>query len=293
MSDRCFVKVEWDAATSGGELQRAVGGFLRYIQHRDLHPGSSKAQSRVAGMVKYAAYRDGASSRAELFCPEGRAGSKERREFAAFVGRSIEESRPQLFRARDGRLTDRRRAVYRFIISPERAQGLDLRSLLAKATARLETETGASDLRWLAAVHRNTAHHHIHLVVAGMHRDCNDVYHRVELSKSRLASIKEALGLEIERQRGERTTQLPAEADQQEQAAASPRPKTVVDQKQAAPRKPTRQVGWQRIRSKRRRLRPTASPPLVRLRSMARWLAWKGSRDATDEARHRGWEHAA
>ena len=186
-------------------MRRAVGGFLRYVQHRDLHPDSAPraAAPKVAGLLKYVAYRDKASARAELFGPRGALGTRERKEFADFVARSIEGSQPQVFRTRDGSAMDRRRAVSRFVISPERAQGLDLEALTRAAVGRLESEMGVSDLRWIAAIHRNTRHHHVHLVLAGMHQDSTGGYRRVDLSKPRLAAIKQAVSLEIERQRGD------------------------------------------------------------------------------------------
>jgi hypothetical protein len=245
-------------------------------------------------MVKYVAYRDGANTRAELFCPEGRAGSKERNEFAAFVGRSLDTSTPQLFRSRDGRLQDRRRAVYRFIISPEYAQGLDLERLLRQATQRLAADTGAADLRWLAAIHRNTAHHHIHLVIAGMHRDASGAYRRVDISKLRLASIKEALALEIERQRGERiVSRLPGKPVEQPVATTPCQRQRPIFEHRVPPADPGRGVAWRRIRSPKRRRPPAVSNPLLRGRAAARWLAWKSARDVADEARDRGWEYAA
>jgi hypothetical protein len=207
VSERCIVRVKFTPAGAGAEVRRAVGGFLRYVQHRDLHPDSTPPQPtlKVAGLLKYVAYRDKASARAELFGPRGPLGTQERKEFADFVGRSIERSEPQVFPSRDGRLMDRRRAVSRFVISPERAHGLDLEALTRAAVSRLESEIGVSDLRWIAAIHRNTRHHHVHLVLAGMHEDAFGSYRRIDLSKQRLAAIKQAVGLEIERQRGERT----------------------------------------------------------------------------------------
>jgi hypothetical protein len=100
-------------------------------------------------------------------------------------------------------MRDRRRAVYRLVISPERAIGLDLRGLTCAAVSRLERESGITGLQWIAAVHRNTAHHHVHLVIAGMHHDGSS-YRRVDLTKQRLAAMKEELGHEIGRQRAER-----------------------------------------------------------------------------------------
>src|ERR1700682_4791956 len=104
MTERCFVKVAFDPTPSGSQVRRAVGGFLRYIQHRDLHPTPKSANPKpdVAGLVKYVAYRDKASSRAELFGPEGAIGTGERKEFVAFVAGSIEGSKPQVFRTRGG-----------------------------------------------------------------------------------------------------------------------------------------------------------------------------------------------
>src|SRR5439155_15345712 len=112
--------------------------------------------------------------------------------------------RPQVFRSRGGQLLDRRRAVFRLIVSPERSQGLDLECLTRAAMAALAAES-ATDLRWIAAIHRNTAHHHVHLVVAGMREDTAGVYRRVDITKERLAAMKQAVELEIERQRAERT----------------------------------------------------------------------------------------
>ena len=206
MSERCIVRVKFTPAGAGAEVRRAVGGFLRYVQHRDVHrdPTPGRAAPEVTGLLKYVAYRDKASARAELFGPRGALGTQERKEFANFVARSIEGSEPQIFRTRDGRTMDRRRAVSRFVLSPERALGLDLEALTRAAVGRLESEMGVSDLRWIAAIHRNTRHHHVHLVVAGMHQDANGSYRRVDLSKPRLSAIKEAVALEIERQRDER-----------------------------------------------------------------------------------------
>ncbi len=206
MSERCIVRVKFTPAGTLGDVRRAVGGFLRYVQHRDLHPDTAPVspQQQVSGLLKYVAYRDQASARAELFGTDGPVGTAGRKEFAEFVARSIECSQPQLFRGRDGQLIDRRRAVSRFVISPERAQGLDLERLTRAAVSRLESEMGVADLRWIAAIHRNTRHHHVHLVVAGMHEGAAGVYRRVDVSKARLAAMKEAVGLEIERQRGVR-----------------------------------------------------------------------------------------
>src|SRR5713226_4053842 len=139
MSERVILAVKYTPAGSIGQVRKAVGGFLRYVQHRDVHPTQpeSKPKREVSGLLKYVAYRDRASWRAELFGP---------------------------------------------------AHAL-----------------GSGGLRWIAAIHRNTAHHHVHLVLAGMRDDGAGGFQRVDVTKPRLAAMKEALVMEIERQRGERT----------------------------------------------------------------------------------------
>src|SRR6266550_7088764 len=212
MSERCIVRVKFSPAD--GQVGRAVGGFLRYVQHRDLH-SEPRVDPKIAGLVKYVAYRDEAASRAELFGSHDTRGTRGRKDFVDFVVRSIAGTEPQLFRSRDGRLMDRRRAVSRLIISPERSRGLDLEQLTRAAMASLAAETGG-DLRWIAAIHRNTPHHHVHLVVAGMRQEANGAYRRADITKLRLAAMKHAVGLEIERQRTERvvvrTTPAPGDA---------------------------------------------------------------------------------
>jgi hypothetical protein len=202
MSERCILAVRFTPAGSLGQVRKAVGGFLRYVQHRDLHPTEKPPAQRpeISRLLKYVAYRDQASARAELFGPSGTIGNSERKAFAAFVLGSLEDSRPQPYRGRDGELVDRRRAVYRFVISPERAHGLDLRQLTVAAVGRLEKEAGVGGLRWMAAIHRNTAHPHVHLVIAGM-RQQGEGFARLDLTRPRLAAMKDALGLEIQRER--------------------------------------------------------------------------------------------
>src|SRR5712691_5110151 len=110
MTERCIVRVKFTPAD--GHVGQAVGGFLRYVQHRDLHP-ESQVEPQIRGLVKYVAYRDQATTRAELFGSHDARGTKGRKDFVAFVVSSIAGSRPQLFRSPDGRILDRRRAASR------------------------------------------------------------------------------------------------------------------------------------------------------------------------------------
>ena len=288
MSDRVILAVRFTPAAAASQVRKAVGGFLRYVQHRDLHPTQPEGRPRpeVSGLLKYVAYRDRASTRAELFGPSGTLSSEDRKAFASYVANALDKSNPQLFRGRDGELHDRRRAVYRLVVSPERAGGLDLRSLTIAAVNRLEQESGIHGLRWIAAIHRNTAHYHVHLVVAGMHQDASGAYRRVDLDKPRLAAMKEALAHEIERQRAERTpcrVPLPP--------AAASAPETIERLSIASHRS---SLVRNRQGPRTRRERPfTHQGSLISLRAVARRYLRRMDRELEDAYRQSQWEHAA
>src|SRR5690242_8095870 len=280
MSERCILAVRFTPAGNLGAVRRAVGGFLRYVQHRDLHPTQADAgDPAVRGLLKYMAYRDQASARAELFGPSGTLSSADRKALASFVVRSLEESRPQLYRNRAGEMVDRRRAVYRMVISPERASGLDLRRLASSAVGRLESEVGVAGLRWMAAIHRNTAHPHVHLVIAGMY-EAADGFHRVDLTRLRVASMKEAIGLEIDRQRGERTPLAVIALPERKPIAGILTARPPMVQPAVQRRRFERPVGPHRV-------------SIIRLRAAALAYRRHVERAASDEARRRGWEYAA
>ena len=303
MTERCIVRIKFTPAGSASEVRRAVGGFLRYVQHRDLHPDSKtpRPAPEISGLLKYVAYRDRASARAELFGPQGPLGSRERKDFAEFVARSIEGSKPQLYRAHDGRQLDRRRAVSRLILSPERAEGLDLRALTQAAVGSLEAEMGGVGLRWIAAVHRNTAHHHVHLVLAGMHEDGDGGYRRLDISKARLAAMKDAVALEIERQRSERTPSklvgAPAASGARGRNSTQPALKLLVERPElirTLPLTPLAESGTvstgQRIEARRR---PQAGDSIMALRAVARRYQRSMERELAIEARRWGQESVA
>ena len=290
MSDRVILAVKFTPAGAGSQVRRAVGGFLRYVQHRDLHPVPPPNGSRpdVSGLLKYVAFRDQASRRADLFGPAGALTSEDRKAFAAYVGTALDQSRPQLFRARDGQLRDRRRAVYRLVISPEQASGLDLRRLTSAAMDRLARESGVDDLRWIAAIHRNTTHYHVHLVVAGMHRD-GAGYRRVDLTKARLAAMKEELASEIGRQREEQAPfrSLPAPASETTAAASVAIPAIQAPRSwQLKPRSVVRGA---------RRLHRVSSVQgsLTTLRMVAHRYRRRIERELEDAYRQSQWEYAA
>jgi len=301
LSERCIVRVKFTPAGTSSEVRRAVGGFLRYVQHRDLHPDSAEDRGpEVAGLLKYVAYRDKASTRAELFGPDGAAGTPERKAFAEFVARSLASSPQQQFRTRDGRLMDRRRAVSRLILSPERAQGLDLEQLTRAAIAGLATQVGSGGLAWIAAIHRNTRHHHVHLVVAGMQATVSGGYRRLDIDKARLAAIKESVAVEIERQREAARNRTSRHALV---AASPPQPVPPVKSETSVEARARLQVtllpaDTRRRRATRRRFvrggtRTTRGSSVSALRAVARRYGWQMERETEDEARRLDWERAA
>jgi len=60
MRERVILAVKFTPAGSAGQVRKAVGGFLRYVQHRDLHPTqpTQRPSPKVSGLLKYVAFRE-------------------------------------------------------------------------------------------------------------------------------------------------------------------------------------------------------------------------------------------
>lgn len=201
-STRAILSVQYTPASS--TAGKAVGGFLRYVHYRD-HLERGEESKGVSGLVRYVAYRDQASPHGRLFTRDGIAGDRDRRELVSFVRRSLESApRSQVDK---GRI----RAVYRFVLSPEDARGLDLRQLARETMAQLERDA-SSIPPWIAAEHRNTAHPHVHIVMAARREVSPGQFRGVQVTRQRLAQMKAVMGREIERQRGDRRPQRPLES---------------------------------------------------------------------------------
>lgn len=198
-AERSILAVKYTQVSAAGGLRRVVGGFLRYIHYRDQHEESAD----LSGHLKYVAYRDRSGPiRGRVFGPSGPAGDEERRRLVRFVVAASDASQPQPYRDRQGQMRDRRRAVYRFVLSPEFAAGLDLQALTRATMAQLQVDAeGGAGLRWLAAEHRNTGHPHVHVVLAGFREMAPGEYRSLILTKPRLASMKVAAADELQRQR--------------------------------------------------------------------------------------------
>lgn len=271
LSRRAILSVRYTAVSA--RASKAVGGFLRYVQHRD-HSNQGERERGLSGLVRYVAYRDAASPERRLFDRQGTVGSAARRALVKHVSRSIRG------------LSDERpaRAVYRFVLSPEDARGLDLRRLAMAVMAQLEQDAGPGGLPpWIAAEHRNTAHPHIHIVLAARREVAPGRFRELRVSKQRLARMKGALGREIELQRGERRVGRRLEKRLLEAARPS----------RSQPRRLTgerlrRQLGARprqgRGRTARHRRRPTLGAVFAR---MAARYRWELEREAEREAERR------
>jgi type IV secretory pathway VirD2 relaxase len=64
--------------------------------------------------------------------------------------------------------------LWKIIISPGRGDELDLEQLTKDLLAQMDNDLGLR-MEWMAVVHKNTHHHHVHLVIRGVDRDGKEV----------------------------------------------------------------------------------------------------------------------
>jgi len=204
-STRSILALMYTPVSVAGGVRKAVGGFLRYVQFRDQHV-EPEAQGGFDAYVRYVAHRDRTSPGGRIFGHDGRRSDGDRRRLVDYVARSIKGLAPKWVRARDGTLEDRQRAFYQFVLSPEEWRGLNLRRLARAAMERLEADAGPLGLGpWFAAEHRNTAHHHVHIVLAARRENEPGNFRTLLITRRRLERMKDAIGNELVRQRGQNT----------------------------------------------------------------------------------------
>ena len=167
-----------------GGVRKAVGGFLRYVQFRDQHV--EPEDGGLDAYVRYVAHRDRTSPLGRVFGEEGGRTDNDRHRLVDYISRSTRGLRPKWVRNRNGELEDRQRAVYQFIFSPKDWRGLDLRLAARKAMKQLEVDAGAGGIGpWFAAEHRNTDHHHVHIVLAARREiETRQVQHAADHARS-------------------------------------------------------------------------------------------------------------
>lgn len=275
-SQRFILSLKYTAGDSAASVGKAVGGFLRYVQYRDHHQDQEQVKD-VQGLLRYVAWRDVATPQGRLFDQAGIVGDEERKQLGAHIARSMANAKP-------GRAPVR--ACYRMVLSPEDAQGLDLRQLARAAMAQLEEDAGGIG-PWIAAEHRNTAHPHLHIVLAARREVSPDRFRALLVTKPRLARMKGAIALEISRQRGER--ELVQERQGRRLAA-------MVQGRQPPARQPERDA-WDgpalspRARTHARHQKAlSAAHRRGQLQLLAARLAWQYRRQAERLAQDPAWE---
>jgi hypothetical protein len=219
-----------------GGVRKAVGGYLRYMQFRDQE-SEPDAEGGLDAYVRYIAHRDRTSPNGRIFGADGALTSADRHRLVDYVARSTKGLTPKWVKGRDGKLEDRQRAVYQFVISPEDWRGLDLRLLARTTMKQLEADAGVKRLGpWFAAEHRNTSHHHVQIVLAARSEVAPGTFSTLIINRARLQRMKEAIWTEIARQRGlERQTVV-------EQHLTERRP---VERR--APSVPAHPLRWRRV----------------------------------------------
>ncbi len=244
-SSRSVLALKYTPVSVMGGVRKAVGGFLRYVQYRDQH-AEPERDGGLDAYVRYVAHRDRTSPSGRVFGRDEAHIGVDRRRLVDYITRSTKGLAPKWVEGRDGKLEDRQRAAYTFVLSPEDWRGLDLRNLARAAMKQLEQDAGAGGIGpWLAAEHRNTAHHHVHIVLAARHELEPGRFQTVLITRSRLQRMKEAIGRDIERQRG---LALEHGESRRERRVSTPAP--------TQRRRPHTTYRWRRIRRPLSNLRP-------------------------------------
>jgi hypothetical protein len=201
-SARSVLALRYTPVSVMGGVRKAVGGFLRYVQYRDQHLEPER-DGGLDDYVRYVVHRDRTSPGSRVFGRDDSPIGVDRKQLVDYITRSTKGLAPKWVQGRDGKQKDRQRAAYTFVLSPEDWRGLDLRHLARAAMNQLEADTGAGDIGpWIAAEHRNTAHHHVHIVLAARRELEPGRFQTVVITRARLQRMKEAIGREIDRQRG-------------------------------------------------------------------------------------------
>jgi hypothetical protein len=184
-----------------GGLRKAVGGFLRYVQYRDQHLEPER-EGGLDDYVRYVVHRDRTSPGGRVFGSDELTAGVDRKQLVDYITRSTKGLAPKWVEKGDGKREDRQRAAYTFVLSPEDWRGLDLRSLARVAMKQLEADAGAGGIApWIAAEHRNTAHHHVHIVLAARRELEPGRFQTVLVTRARLQRMKDAIAREVDRQR--------------------------------------------------------------------------------------------
>jgi hypothetical protein len=200
-SERSVLALEWMPVSVAGGVRKAIGGFLRYVEFRDQHVEPER-RGDLDDFARYVAHRDRTSPAGRVFGRDGGLTDADRHRLVEYVARSTKGLNSRWLRNSKGEMEDHQRAVYQMILSPEDWRGLDLRRLARLAMQQLEADAGPGGLGpWFAAEHRNTDHHHVHIVLAARREVAPGKFSTVLITRKRLQRMKDAIALEIDRQR--------------------------------------------------------------------------------------------
>jgi type IV secretory pathway VirD2 relaxase len=83
--------------------------------------------------------------------------------------------------------------MWKFIISPEFGEQIDLKRLTRLLMDRIECDLGGTGMEWIAVTHQNTEHAHIHVALRGVDRDGHAVHLPREFIKHGMREIAEDL----------------------------------------------------------------------------------------------------
>jgi hypothetical protein len=103
--------------------------------------------------------------------------------------------------------------MWKFIVSPEFGEQIDLKRLTCELMGRIERELGGGALEWVAVTHHNTEHPHVHVALRGVNRDGHALRLRRDFIKRGVREIAEDL---CTRELGYRTEMDANEAERRE-----------------------------------------------------------------------------
>jgi hypothetical protein len=103
--------------------------------------------------------------------------------------------------------------MWKFIVSPEFGDQIDLKRLTRELMGRIERELGGGSLEWVAVTHYNTEHPHVHVALRGVDRDAHALRLHRDFIKRGMREIAEDL---CTRQLGYRTEMDAIDAERRE-----------------------------------------------------------------------------
>lgn len=150
-------------------------GVLRAAQHRSGRPFRLDVRQRVIVKALLSRHAGRGAARAAALGKHvaylGRPGAGQEGERPEFFDRGRDEVDPVAETA--GWSADRHH--FRFIISPEHGDRLDLKPYVRTVMDQVSADLGEQDLRWLATCHHDTDQPHAHVLVQGRRADGRDL----------------------------------------------------------------------------------------------------------------------